>query len=83
MHTDRVYALNDNQPQRERDRDIRTLKRETTLPLTDGRSQGASPSQGASHDQVSYLSQRQKTCGVVALCELVLNQAFQLIFKHL
>lgn len=83
MHTDRVYMLNDIQAQRRIDGDIHTNKHRNTLLLTDGRSHGASASQNAGHEQVSNLSQSQETCRVVALRQLVLNQAFQLIFKHL
>lgn len=83
MHTASKYTVNDNQAWREIDGDIHEQEHNNTLPLTDGGSQGASPSQCAGHDQVSNLPQSQQTCRIVALCQLVLNQALQLIFKHL
>lgn len=54
-----------------------------TQKLTNGGSQGSSSSHGAGHDQVSYLPQSQETRGIVALGHLIMNQTFQLIFKHL
>lgn len=83
MRTDSKYTVNDNQALREIDRDIHEQEHYHTLLLTDGWSQGTSPSQCAGHDQVSNLSQSQQTCRIVALCQLILNQAFQFIFKHL
>lgn len=54
-----------------------------TLLLTERRCEGACPSHRTSHDQISYLPKSQQPCWITALSHLILDQAFQLILKHL